>query len=523
MSLDASSAAELLNLLECGEVSSRQLVEHYLDKIQGQNDRLNVFLQIDGEAALDQADVIDRRRAAGEPLGTLAGLPVAVKDILCDAGKPTTCASRMLETFVPPYSATVVERIRAADGIVIGRTNLDEFAMGGSTENSAFGPTRNPWNPNHVPGGSSGGAAAAVAAGMAPLSLGTDTGGSIRQPAALCGVTGLKPTYGRVSRYGLVAFASSLDQIGPIAWSAEDAALLLQTLAGYDPHDSTSANEPTPDFRATLQQPLQGLKIGLVPRQWESGLDPDVEQAARQALQVLESLGATFQNVELPHSEFAVATYYIVASSEASGNLARYDGVHYGHRADERIIRAELEQEATVLRQKANDPGEAEAALAQLDSPLVRMYRKSRSEGFGPEVQRRVMLGTYALSAGYYDAYYLKALQVRRLIRQDYDAAFQQVDLIAGPVTTSTAFTLGEKTMDPLAMYLVDLFTVGANLAGIPAMSIPCGLSAAGLPIGLHLQGRPFSEGQLLAVGHQFQQSTDWHLQRPGTSIGDVL
>ncbi len=515
MSLASRSAAELLPQLQRGEITSRELVADCLAQIDRGNEQLNVFLQVAGEAALRQAEAIDQRRAAGKQVGPLAGLPVAVKDILCEQGTPNTCASRMLENFVPPYTSTCIQRLQAADGVVIGRTNLDEFAMGGSTENSAFGATKNPWDPSCVPGGSSGGAAAAVAACMAPLSLGTDTGGSIRQPAALCGVTGLKPTYGRVSRFGLVAFASSLDQIGPLAWTAQDAALLLQAIAGHDPLDSTSDPRPTQDYLATLNQPLKGLRIGMVPQQWEQGLDADVETAVQQSLQVYKDLGATLHEVELPHSQYAVATYYVITSSEASGNLARYDGIHYGHRTDEKAVRAELEQEAAAIKASSLSSAAQESAIAQLDSPLVRMYRKSRSEGFGPEVQRRIMLGTYALSAGYYDAYYRKAQQVRRLIQQDYDAAFQQVDLIAGPVTTSTAFKLGEKSADPLAMYLVDLFTVGANLAGIPAMSLPCGFSAAGLPIGLHLQGKPFAEAQLLQAGHQFQQATPWHQRRP--------
>ena len=505
------TAIHLRDQLAQGGLQASQLIADTVAAIDRGNASLNAFLSIEEQAAaLEQAAAADSRRASGETAGPLAGLPVAIKDNICQAGHKTTCGSRALENFVPPYNATVVEKLREAGAVIVGRTNLDEFAMGGSTENSYFGPSRNPWNPEHVPGGSSGGAAAVVAASMVPLSLGSDTGGSIRQPAALCGVTGLKPTYGRVSRYGLVAFASSLDQIGPIAGTAQDAALLLQAIAGHDPRDSTSAHEPVPDYLQAIEQPLAGLKIGVLREQLAGEIDAEVKAAVEAALEVLKTQGAQLVDVELPHSKYAVATYYVVSASEASSNLARYDGVHYGHRTDEWAMREALRNEEAELK-VAGD----EAAVAQLDSPLVRMYRLSRSESFGVEVQRRIMLGTYALSAGYYDAYYRKALQVRRLIRQDYDAAFQQVDLLAGPVTATTAFKIGEKCEDPLAMYLVDLFTVGANLAGIPAMSVPCGFSTAGLPIGLHLQGPAFAEARLLQVGHQYQQATDWHTRRP--------
>jgi aspartyl-tRNA(Asn)/glutamyl-tRNA(Gln) amidotransferase subunit A len=416
----------------------------------------------------------------------------------------------MLEHFTPPYDATVVARLKAADAVLIGKTNMDEFAMGGSTENSAFQKTANPWDLARIPGGSSGGAAACVAAGMAPLSVGTDTGGSIRQPAGLCGVTGLKPTYGRVSRYGLVAFASSLDQIGPLSRTAEDAALLLEVLAGHDPLDSTSVDAAVPAYHATVTQPLKNLKIGLVREHFGEGLDGEVDQAVREAVKVYESLGATVKWVSLPHGKYGVATYYIIAPCEASSNLARYDGVHYGHRTDEKKLMAALADE----RAKLEAAGQQAAAEA-LDNPLVRLYRQSRAEGFGPEVKRRIMLGTYALSAGYYDAYYLKALKVRRLIRKDYDEAFGQVDLIAGPVTTTTAFKLGEKVDDPLSMYLVDLYTVSANLAGIGGIAFPCAFSAAGMPIGLQLQAPPFAEEKLLQAAHMFQQVTEWHRRYP--------
>jgi aspartyl-tRNA(Asn)/glutamyl-tRNA(Gln) amidotransferase subunit A len=382
--------------------------------------------------------------------------------------------------------------------------------MGGSTENSAFGATRNPWALDRIPGGSSGGSAACVAAQMAPLAVGTDTGGSIRQPAGLCGVTGLKPTYGCVSRYGLVAFASSLDQVGPLAATAEDAALLLEVIAGHDPRDSTSIDRPAPPYHREVRQPPAGLKIGLVREHFGAGLDGEVEAAVREAVRVYESLGATVKHVSLPHGKYAVATYYVIAPCEASSNLARYDGVHYGYRTDARTMIAELEAERRALAAA----GDAESP-AELDNALVRMYRRTRAEGFGPEVKRRIMLGTYALSAGYYDAYYLKALKVRRLIRQDYDRAFEEVDVIAGPVAPATAYKIGEKVDDPLAMYLFDLYTVGANLAGIGGISIPCGHGSGGLPIGLHLQAPPFEESRLLRAAHMFQQTTDWHRRRP--------
>jgi aspartyl-tRNA(Asn)/glutamyl-tRNA(Gln) amidotransferase subunit A len=435
----------------------------------------------------------------------------------------------MLERFVPPYDATVVRKLREADAVILGKVNLDEFAMGGSTENSAFFPTRNPWDLERVPGGSSGGSAACVAAEMAPWSIGTDTGGSIRQPAALCGITGLKPTYGRVSRYGLVAFASSLDQAGPMAHSAEDAALLLEAIAGHDPLDATSADVPAPRYSSELDKPLEGLRLGIVRDHYGAGLSSEVEAAVREAVRIFESLGARTVEISLPHSKYGIATYYVIAPCEASSNLARYDGVHYGYRADEPAMLAELEAERKAA--VASDGGEAgrgeagrgeagrgEAGAAAIDSPLVRLYRRSRAEGFGPEVKRRVMLGTYALSAGYYDAYYLKALQVRRLIRNDYNSAFQQVDLIIGPTTPAAAYRLGEKANDPLAMYLEDLYTVTANLAGVPGISIPCGATATGLPIGLQLQAPAFQEGLLLRAAHRFQRVTDWHLRRPDLS-----
>jgi len=510
MSLTDATAAELLARLSAGEVTSTELTGAFLERIERLDGRVGVFLRVDRDAALEQAAAVDRKRGEGKRLGRLAGLPVAVKDVLCTEGEPTTCASRILERFRPPYDATAVAALKRADAVLIGKTNMDEFAMGGSTENSAFQLTRNPWDLERIPGGSSGGAAACVAAGMAPLSVGTDTGGSIRQPAALCGVTGMKPTYGRISRYGLVAFASSLDQVGPLARTAEDTALLLEVLAGHDPLDSTSIDCPVPEYSRTVRLPLEGLRLGVVREHFSEGLDPQVEAAVGEALRVYESLGATLKEISLAHAKYAVATYYIIAPSEASSNLARYDGAHYGCRTDQKQMLADLEAE----RKRLHEAGDR-AGLEDLDSALVRMYRRTRAEGFGAEVKRRIMLGTYALSAGYYDAYYLKALKVRRLIRQDFDRAFEEVDLIAGPVTPSAAFRLGEKVDDPLAMYLFDLYTVSTNLAGIGGISIPCGLSSAGLPIGLHLQAPPLEEERLLRGACMFQQATDWHTRKP--------
>ena len=516
MPLHELSATEQLRLLETGEVAAVELCQSCLDQISAHDGEVGAFLRVSSAAALEQAASIDSRRKKGEPLGKLAGLPVAVKDILCQRGELTTCASRMLAEYRPPYDAGVIERLRAADAVFIGRTNMDEFAMGGSTENSAVQPTRNPWELSRTPGGSSGGSAAAVAAAMVPLAIGTDTGGSIRQPAAFCGITGMKPTYGRVSRYGLIAFASSLDQIGPMGQTAADVALLLESIAGHDARDSTSLDTPMPRYSENITRPLENLRIGVVREHFAEGLDTDVEQAVRAAIEVYRSQGAKIVDISLPTGRHAVATYYVIAPCEASSNLARYDGAHYGYRTDEKSMLAELAAE----RQQAMTTG-SQAAVDALDTPLVRMYRRSRAEGFGPEVKRRIMLGTYALSAGYYDAYYLKALKVRRLIRQDYDRAFEQVDLIAGPVTPAPAFKLGEMVDDPLAMYLLDLYTVSANLAGIPAISLPCGFSSARLPIGLQLQGPPLSEELLLRAGYQFQQATEWHREKPKLSTAN--
>lgn len=512
MSLLDHSATDLLADLNAGKMTSVELTQAALDQISKADEQIGAFLHIDAEVALETAQGIDRRRKAGEQLGLLAGLPVAVKDVLCDQTTPATCASRMLQEFRPPYDSTVVAKLKAADAVLIGRTNMDEFAMGGSTENSAVQLTHNPWDLQRAPGGSSGGAAACVAAGMAPLSIGTDTGGSIRQPAGLCGVVGMKPTYGRVSRYGLIAFASSLDQVGPLARTTTDAALLLEAIAGHDPRDSTSLEEAVPAYSQSINKPLENLRIGIVREHFAEGLDNEVEQAVQAAIKVYESLGAEVKEVSLPHSKYGVAAYYVIAPSEASSNLARYDGAHYGHRTDQAEMMAELDAERKALEEAGDTRG-----LDNLDTPLVRMYRRSRAEGFGPEVKRRIMLGTYALSSGYYDAYYLKALKVRRLIRQDYDKAFEEVDVIAGPVTAAPAFKLGEMVDDPLAMYLVDLYTVSANLAGLPGISLPCGFSESGLPIGLQLQGPALEEARLLRAARMYEQATDWHKRRPGT------
>ncbi len=484
MSALASSAVELIAQLHRGDTSSRALTEACLDSITAQDSNIRAFLSTNADAALDQARAIDEKRKAGQPVGKLAGLPIAIKDNMCTLSVKTTCASRILENFVPPYDAGVVEKLKAADAVLIGKTNLDEFAMGSSTENSAFQVTRNPWNLEHTVGGSSGGSAAAVAARMVPWSLGSDTGGSIRQPAGFCGVVGMKPTYGRVSRYGLIAYASSLDQIGPFATDVASAAFLLEIIAGHDGRDSTSVDRPVPEYSQTVEQPLSGLRVGIAREHFVEGLDREVEAAIKQSLDVYRSLGAEIVELSLPHSKYAIATYYLIAASEASSNLARFDGVHYGHRA------------------------------AKFDN-LIDMYSASRGEGFGPEVKRRIMLGTYALSAGYYDAYYLKALKVRRLIRNDFDAAFERCDVLASPIASTPAFRLGELVNDPLAMYLSDIYTISANLAGIPGLSLPCGLCSTGLPIGLQLLAAPFEEEKLLRAARMFERATDWHAKRP--------
>ena len=502
------SAVDLVAALRQGDITAVQCTTVFLDRIEATNGTINAFLTVDREGALVRAADIDARRKAGKPLGALAGLPVALKDVLCTNDMPTTCASKMLKGFRPPYDADVVTRLRRADAVFVGKTNMDEFAMGGSNENSAFGPVRNPWDLSRAPGGSSGGSAACVAADMAPVAIGSDTGGSIRQPAGLCGITGLKPTYGRVSRRGLVAFASSLDQIGPMARSAADCALIMETIAGHDPGDSTSLSVDVPRYTDLLDKPLSGVRIGRVPEHYAEGLDPEVAKGVEEAFAVLKAAGATVHDVQLPHAKYGIPTYYLIAPCEASSNLARYDGAHYGHRAEPgKGHRAE--------------PGGHAAKAGGFESPLVEMYCRSRAEGFGPEVKRRIMLGTYALSAGYYDAYYAKALRVRRLIRQDYLDAFQSVDLIGGPVSATPAFKLGEKTDDPLAMYLVDLYTVGTNLAGVGGISFPCGFTKSGLPIGFQLQAPPLAEPLLLQAADRFQRLTDWHRRRP-KAAGEV-
>ena len=466
------------------EVSAEEAARAALDHIEQYEPAVRAYVTVDPKGAIAQAREIDRRLAAKEAVGELSGIPVAVKDNMCTLDMPTTCSSKILKNFVAPYEATVVKAIRRAGAVIVGKTNLDEFAMGSSTENSAFATTRNPWGIDRIPGGSSGGAAAAMAADLATMALGSDTGGSIRQPAALCGVVGLKPTYGRVSRYGLVAFASSLDQIGPITKDVYDAGLLMNVIARHDPLDSTSAPEPTPNYLPALGCDTKGVRIGLPKEYFGEGLDKEVEQAIRAAAAKYEELGARVVDISLPHTEYAVATYYIIATAEASSNLARYDGVHYGHRT-------------------------------QRKSDLIELYSRSRAEGFGPEVKRRIMLGTHALSAGYYEAYYLKAGQVRALFRRDFDQAFEKVDIILCPTSPTPAFKIGEKVSDPLSMYLSDIYTISANLAGIPGISIPCGFSSEELPIGLQLMAKPFDEERLLRVAYAFEQATDFHTKQP--------
>jgi aspartyl-tRNA(Asn)/glutamyl-tRNA(Gln) amidotransferase subunit A len=475
-------AAEIARRVAGREASAEEVTREHLGRISRGDAALGAFLTVTADRALAQARALDAALAGGAPAGPLAGVPVAVKDVLDVEGVPTTCASRILEGYRPPFTATAVTRLEAAGAIVVGKTNMDEFAMGSSTENSAYQPTRNPWDHTRVPGGSSGGSAVAVSAGMVPLALGTDTGGSIRQPAALCGVVGLKPTYGRVSRHGLVAFASSLDQAGPLARSVEDAALAASVLFGLDALDATSARVEVPDFRAGLERGAAGLRVGVPWPFLEKGVEPGVMAAFRQALADLEAAGARTVEVALPHAPHAIATYYIVATAEASSNLARYDGVRYGRRVPA--------------------------------SDLRRMYGDTRDRGFGPEVKRRIILGTFVLSAGYYDAYYLRAQKVRTLIRRDFETAFEGCDVVAMPTTPTPAFRLGEKTEDPLQMYLEDIFTVPANLAGIPGLSLPCGF-VGGLPVGVQLLGRPFDEATLFRAGHAYQQRTAHHRALP--------
>ncbi len=476
------SLTQLAESLRSRKLSSVELTRALLDRIEASQPVLNAFITVLRAEALAAAEAADRELAAGLG-GPLTGLPIVHKDLFCTAGVRTTCGSRMLDNFISPYDATVVAKLKAAGAVTLGKSNMDEFAMGSSNETSYYGPVRNPWNTDLVPGGSSGGSAALVAARLAPVATATDTGGSIRQPAALCGVTGVKPTYGRVSRYGMIAFASSLDQGGVIATSAADAALVLREMAGFDPNDSTSVDLPVPDYVAGLNSPLAGLKIGLLKEFFDKGLDPDNEQRIREALSVLERLGARLVDVSLPNLPLSVPAYYVVAPAECSSNLARFDGVRYGHRC--------------------KDPRD-----------LMDLYKRSRGEGFGAEVKRRVMTGTYVLSAGYYDAYYLKAQRVRQLIAADFKRAFGEVDVLMGPTTPTPAFAIGAKTSDPITMYLNDIYTIGANLAGLPGVSVPCGF-VGGLPVGLQIVGPHFAEGRLLNVAHLYQRETDWHTRVP--------
>lgn len=488
-----ATAREIAAAVGTGRVRAVDVCAAALRRLAAQDDPLGAFLQVFEREAVAQATRVDEFVAAGQPVGPLAGVPIAIKDNLCTRLGRTTCGSRMLAEYRSPYDATVIDRLVTAGAVIVGKTNLDEFAMGSSTENSGFHPTRNPWNHAHVPGGSSGGSAAAVAADMVPVALGSDTGGSIRQPASFCGVVGVKPTYGRVSRYGLVAYGSSLDQVGPLARCVEDAAAVLGVIAGADTRDATCVVDPVPDYVAALRDErltnLGRLRIGIPRSYFGAGLECETRAAVEAALAEYERLGAELVEVELPRAEYAVATYYLVATAEASSNLARYDGVHYGHRTAQPV-------------------------------DLFALYSASRDEGFGPEVKRRIMLGTFALSAGYYDAYYQKALQVRQLVRADFEQALTHCDVIAGPAAPTAAFRLGEKLSDPLAMYLADIYTIPANLAGLPALVVPCGFTGAGLPVGLQLCGRWFGEERLLQVARLYERATTWHERRPPVAGG---
>ena len=484
MELFELTIEEAHRLLKAKEISSAELTRAVLQRIQAVEQRLDAFLTVTEEEAMVQAKEADQKIAHGH-CGSLTGIPLAIKDVICTQGIPTTCGSKVLENFVPPYDASVIGKLRKAGAVIVGKVNMDEFAMGSSTENSGFKITRNPWDLTRVPGGSSGGSAAAVSADMCLGALGSDTGGSIRLPASYCSTVGLKPTYGRVSRFGLVAFASSLDQIGPLSKNVADGAIMLNAIAGYDPADSTSVPQDVPDYTAALQNGLKGVKVG-IPREYSAteGMDPEVSAAVDKAVKVIEDMGAEKVEVSLPHTEYAVAVYYVIAPCEASSNLARYDGVKYGVRDKDQ-------------------------------NELIQMYRRTRSRGFGPEVQRRIIIGTYCLSAGYYDAYYGKASQVRTLIMEDFKKAFETCDVLACPVAPTPAFKIGEKVDDPLTMYLMDIFTISANLAGIPGMSVPCGFSKQGLPIGLQLMAKHFNEEMLLKVAYNFEQATEFHKKKP--------
>ena len=483
MSLAALTLHEAGEKLRSRELSSVELTEAVFQRITETDDQIRAYITLAKDAALEQASRADQQFLRNEITSPLLGIPLALKDNFLTRGLRTTCASKILGNFIPPYDATTVQKLRAAGAVISGKTNLDEFAMGSSAENSAFFPTRNPWNLGRIPGGSSGGSAAAVASDQCIAALGTDTGGSIRQPAACCGVVGLKPTYGRVSRYGIIAFASSMDQVGPLTKDVRDCAMLLEAIAGQDPGDSTSVNRPVPRYTESLTGDVRGIRLGIPREYFVSGIQPEVEKAVRAAIRQLEKNGAVVEEISLPHTEFAVAVYYIVATAEASSNLARYDGMRFGHRAQAKDL---------------NDT-----------------YMISRDEGFGAEVKRRIMLGTYALSAGYYDAYYLKAQRVRTLIKHDFDEAFKRCDVIVTPTAPTTAFKLGEKTQDPLQMYLSDIYTISINLAGLPALSLPCGFAADGMPIGMQIIGKPFDEATILRVAHGYEQATEWHKKKP--------
>ena len=470
------------------KISAVELTLAVFQRIAETDEKLRAYITLCREGALEQARRADAILQSGAASGPLTGIPIALKDNFLTRGLKTTCASKILADFTPPYDATTVTKLCAAGAAITGKTNLDEFAMGSSAENSAFFPTRNPWNLSRVPGGSSGGSAAAVAADQCLAALGTDTGGSIRQPAACCGIVGLKPTYGRVSRYGIIAFASSMDQVGPLTKDVRDCALLLEAIAGYDPRDSTSVDRPVDNYSDTLDGGVRGLRLGIPREYFVAGLQPEVERATRDALRELEKQGAIIEEISLPHTDYAVAAYYIIATAEASSNLARYDGMRYGHRA------------------AAND--------------LTETYRLSRAEGFGPEVKRRIMLGTYALSAGYYDAYYIKAQQVRTLIKRDFDRAFEKCQVIVTPTMPTTAFRIGEKTADPLQMYLSDICTISVNLAGLPAISLPCGFDGEGMPIGLQMIGKPFDEKTILRAAYAYEQASAWHTMKPKLANG---
>lgn len=474
---------ELHERLKKREINPLEVTEAFLKRIEAVDGEIKAYITITGEEAIQQAREADKRFFSGREVTPLTGIPLAIKDIFCTKGVPTTCASRILKDFVPPYDATVIKRLKGAGAVILGKVNMDEFAMGSSTENSAFFITRNPWDMERVPGGSSGGSAAAVAGGLCVASIGTDTGGSIRQPASLCGIVGLKPTYGRVSRYGMIAFASSLDQGGPITKDVRDCAIMLNAIAGHDPLDSTSIDVDVPDYTKALKGDVKGLRVGIPKEYFIEGMDREVDRAVRAAIDILKGLGAEIIDVSLPHTEYAIAVYYLVATAEASSNLARYDGVKYGARV------------------KASD--------------LMDMYCKTRDEGFGPEVKRRIMLGTYSLSAGYYEAYYRKASQVRTLIKRDFEEAFKRCDVILTPTSPTPAFKIGEKVADPLTMYLSDIFTISCNLAGIPGLNLPCGFTKDDLPIGLQILGRWLDEETVLRTAYAYEQATDWHKRRP--------